>query len=69
VADSVGLIEHSVMMSGHFWLLCLGHLMPAAKGIDGAAVLKVLTPQSVIRPFAKGFMPIVHSSRVYDVTF
>lgn len=34
----------------------------AAKDIDGASVVKVLTPQSVIRVFDEGFMPVVHSS-------
>ena len=34
----------------------------AAKGIGGAAVVKVLTPQSIIRAFEAGFTPIVHQS-------
>lgn len=33
-----------------------------AKDIGGTAVVKVLTPQSVVRAFEEGFMPIVHSS-------
>lgn len=33
----------------------------AAKRIDRTAVVKVLTPQSTIRAFNEGFMPIVHS--------
>jgi hypothetical protein len=40
----------------------------ASQGIGGAPVVKVLTPQSIIRAFAAGFAPMVHSSaRVYDV--
>ena len=33
-----------------------------AKDIGDTAVVKVLTPQSVVRAFDEGFMPIVHSS-------
>jgi hypothetical protein len=33
-----------------------------AKDIGGTAVVKVLTPQSVVRAFEEGFMPMVHSS-------
>lgn len=34
----------------------------AAKSIDRTAVVKVLTPQSIIRALVGGFMPIVHQS-------
>lgn len=34
----------------------------AVKTIGPTAVVKVLTPQSVIRAFEQGFMPIVHQS-------
>ena len=34
----------------------------AAESISPSAVVKVLTPQSVIRAFAQGFMPKVHAS-------
>lgn len=38
----------------------------AAKSIDGASVVKVLTPQSVIRAFARGFSPMLHTSGLSD---
>jgi hypothetical protein len=34
----------------------------APKVIDSAAVVKVLTPRSIVRAFAAGFAPIVHQS-------
>jgi hypothetical protein len=34
----------------------------APKVIDAAAVVKVLTPRSIVRAFAAGFAPIVHQS-------
>jgi hypothetical protein len=34
----------------------------AAKSIGAATVVKVLTPQSVVRAFANGFTPLVHTS-------
>lgn len=34
----------------------------APKIIDSAAVVKVLTPRSIVRAFAAGFAPIVHQS-------
>lgn len=34
----------------------------ASKAIDAAAVVKVLTPRSIVRAFAAGFAPIVHQS-------
>jgi hypothetical protein len=38
----------------------------AAKDISGTAVVKVLTPQSVIRAFDNGFAPTVHASARSD---
>lgn len=34
----------------------------APKVIDSAAVVKVLTPRSIVRAYANGFAPIVHQS-------
>ena len=34
----------------------------ASRAIDAAAVVKVLTPRSIVRAFAVGFAPIVHQS-------
>ena len=39
-----------------------------AKAFGGATVVKVLTPQSAVRAFKEGFMPMVHSSaRILNV--
>lgn len=37
--------------------------------IDAAAVVKVLTPRSVVRAFEAGFAPLVHPSAVLGVVF
>jgi hypothetical protein len=34
----------------------------AANDIDAAALVRVLTPRSIVRAFAQGFMPQVHAS-------
>jgi hypothetical protein len=36
----------------------------ASKAVDTAAVVKVLTPRSIVRAFAAGFAPIVHQSAI-----
>jgi hypothetical protein len=36
----------------------------APKAIDSATLVRVLTPRSIVRAFAGGYAPIVHSSAV-----